>query len=78
MTWVGTSQPYSDVYCKPLPLVGKTTAGASANLMKWAKTAYITAGSWINARYGENGVVGRSMQKDLPIRDAIPTYKLPW
>lgn len=22
MTWVGTAEPYSDVYCKPLPLIG--------------------------------------------------------
>jgi len=54
-TWAGTSQPYSDVYCKPLPLIGKTTAGASnTNMSQWAKSAYLTATNWINSREGND------------------------
>ena len=73
MTWMGTSQPYSDVYCKPLPLVGKTTAGGSnSNMSQWAKSAYLTATSWFNEQYGENkgtnnGKVKVGKHKDVAV-----------
>ena len=47
-TWIGTSKPYSDTYCKPLPLIGKTTAGGvfNSNMKKWAESVYGLAATW--------------------------------
>ena len=78
MTWVGTSQPYSDVYCKPLPLIGKTTAGGAReeNMSLWAKQAYLAAGNWFKGRYGSENKV--SKEKTFKQTPSIPQYKLPW
>ena len=78
MTWVGTSQPYSDVYCKPLPLIGKTTAGGAReeNMSLWAKQAYLAAGNWFKGRYGSENKVSR--EKTFKSHPNIPQYKLPW
>ena len=47
-TWMGTALPYSDTYCKPLPLIGQTTAGGArdTNMSAWAKQAYLAAGNY--------------------------------
>ena len=78
MTWAGTSQPYSDVYCKPLPLIGKTTAGGAReeNMSLWAKQAYLAAGNWFKGRYGSENKV--SKEKTFKQTPSIPQYKLPW
>jgi len=80
-TWIGTSEPYSDTYCKPLPLIGSTTAGASlnTNMRTWAKSVYGVATSWISARSGKEGRIA-SASKTLTgnPKDYIPHYQLPW
>lgn len=77
-TWIGTAQPYSDVYCYPLPLIGKTTAGSvfDSNLKKWAKSAYGVATTYFNSRYG--GKLGGSKEFNTSPAAYIPTYQLPW
>lgn len=78
MTWMGTSQPYSDVYCKPLPLIGKTTAGGAreSNMSVWAKQAYLMAGTWFEKRYGKDNKM--SGEKTFSTVPKLPHYKLPW
>ena len=78
MTWAGTSQPYSDVSCYPLPLIGNTTAGGAreANVSLWAKQAYLAAGNWFKARYGSGNKI--SKEKTFKQQPSIPQYKLPW
>lgn len=79
MTWLGTSQPYSDQYCYPLPLIGRTTAGASlenANMSAWAKQAYLAVGNWFNMRYGKQSA--REKTFNPTIKEKLPHFQLPW
>ena len=73
-TWIGTSQPYSDVYCWVVPGIGQTTAGGSeTNMSKWAKSAFITVNNAMN-------IMNHSSEKNYTtnVKDYIPQYELPW
>merc|ERR1712014_105928 len=81
-TWIGTMKPYSDTYCKPLPLIGKTTTDGTFayndNVRTWAKSAYTFASSWYTARAGANGTIGGSKSWVPVPKDIFPHYQLPW
>lgn len=83
-TWIGTAKPYSDVYCKPLPLIGDSQSGIAMNenMRTWAKSAYTMATAWFGARVGGSGTGKRVMggEKTVLTDPAayIPHYQLPW
>lgn len=78
MTWMGTAQPYSDAFCKPLPLIGETTTGGArdANIAMWAKSAYGLAHTWVAAR--NNVLYSGEHSFAYSPADYIPHYDLPW
>ena len=80
MTWIGTSEPYSDVYCKPLPLIGTTTAGGTreSNISLWAKQAYLAATNWYELAYGKNKKTSKKVERTFQPPVYVPHFQLPW
>ena len=77
MTWIGTAEPYSAVYCKPLPLIGQVTAGGhEPNTSLWAKQAYLAAMNWYDGRYGKNNK--KIVERTFTAPTYVPHFQLPW